>query len=686
MDRRAFLAGAAAIGAVGVWARPGLASPSTIAWREDRAAYPQGVASGDPDDHSVILWTRRPFGDGERRELSVEVARDAAFRRVVASVRAPVLAAADWTCRVLVGGLSPATVYWYRFTDDSGAGSRVGRTITAPRVSDPRPVRFAFVSCNSVNEGAQNAYARMIWEDEKAAAADKIGFVLHLGDFIYELAEDPKEVPHRFARTVYDLGKIPDGRKVADFYVPTTLEGYRHVYRAHIDDPDIQDARAHFPWVCIGDNHEFSWQGWQSFIAYPGSGTEPAQPLRVAANQAWWEYVPSRVKKVSGPGLEQFDGPVVAKAPIEKFDADGFGDEVNNRAAVGSMTAYRALRYGKHLDLILTDHHSYKMQDPFGRPEANLDSGDMPEFFPETWLKIVDAGKDYDGGKPPAMIYDAVPNFRKDEAPVTVLGAPQKAWLKERLTTSRATWKIWGVTNGPLEVRGDPQNLPPEVMGLMQKPWVWPDYGVSYGGDFSVARTERAEIYDLVRDHKVTGFVTVSGDRHAFWAGYAAKALPPEKFEPVGLSFITGSVSAPGAGEAMEFSLKKHPMRPLFCVERPGRPPEHTINLTFKHGVRSAWEYAQSGDLAKAHALSNPDNAPHVEFVDMAGHGYTVVTAGPERIETEFVCVVRPIARATTPDGGPLRYRVTHRAAMWPAGGRPKLEQRVVEGDAGLSI
>ena len=35
--------------------------------------------------------------------------------------------------RALIGGLSPATVYWYRFTDDSGAGSRVGRTITAPR-------------------------------------------------------------------------------------------------------------------------------------------------------------------------------------------------------------------------------------------------------------------------------------------------------------------------------------------------------------------------------------------------------------------------------------------------------------------------------------------------------------------------------------------------------------------------
>jgi alkaline phosphatase D len=687
MDRRDFLASAAALGVAAIWAGRSAASPSRIAWREDRASYPQGVASGDPDEHSVILWTRRPFAEGTAQQLTVEVSRDAAFSKVIATVRAPVLAESDWTCRVMVGGLAPATVYWYRFTDDGGAGSRVGRTITAPRLTDPRPVRFAFVSCNSVNEGAQNAYRRMIWEDEKAAADQKLGFVLHLGDFIYELVEYPEEVPHRYSRTVYDLGKIPDGRKVSNFYVPTTLEGYRHVYRAHIDDPDIQDARAHFPFVCIGDNHEFSWQGWQSFITYPGVDVEPAQPLRVAANRAWWEYIPSRVAKASGPGLETFDPPAVVKAPIEKFDEYGFGDEPNNRTAVGSMTAYRALRYGKNVEVILTDHHSYKMAEPTNRPGAEgLDSGDMPFMLPESWLQIMDGGRAYNGGKPPEAIMvgdKAVPNFRKDEAPFTVLGAPQKAWLKERLTRSQATWKIWGVTNGPMDMRSDPQNLP---KGLIAKEWLWPDYGTFGAGDFSSAFAERAEIYDLVRDHKVSGFVTVSGDRHSFWAGYAAKALPPAKFEPVGLSFITGSISAPGLGESLEFGLKKSPLRKLFCVERDGKTPEHTVNLTVKHGVRSAMEYAESGDLAKAHALSNPDNAPHVAFVDMAGHGYTVVTANPERIDAEFVCIVRPIARAGTPDGGPLRYRVSHGAKLWGAGARPELQQHVIEGDVALSI
>jgi alkaline phosphatase D len=631
-----------------------------------------------------VLWTRRPFDVGERHALTVEVAADANFHRVVATEHVPVLAAADWTCRALVGGLTPATTYWYRFTDDSGAGSRAGRTITAPRATDPRSVRFAFVSCNSVNEGAQNAYRRMIWEDERAPDDRKLGFVLHLGDFIYEVVEYPAEVPHRYSRTVYDLGHIPDARKVGNFYVPTNLAGYRHVYRAHIDDPDIQDARAHFPFVCIGDNHEFSWQGWQSFIKY-GDKVEPAQPLRVAANQAWWEYIPSRVRKASGLGLEQFGPPAVESAPIDTFDGYGFGTEANNRAAVSSMTAYRALRYGRHVELILTDFHSYKMEDPMDRPEAAaLDAGEFP-VVPQEWMEIVDGGKDYADGKPPVTIVvgdKTIPNYRKDESPYTVLGLEQKAWLKERLTQSSATWKIWGATNGTLDMRTDPQNLPTD---LAKSIWPGRGFGTFGGGDFSGAFSERAEIYDLVRDRKVSGFVTVSGDRHSFWAGYAASSLPPAEFAPVGISFITGSISAPGLGEAAEY-MKDSPLLPLFVRKTVGAAPEHTINLTLKRGVRSALEYAASGDIAKARAVTNPDVAPHLEFVDMAGHGYAVVTAGPDAIDTEFVCIVRPIARATTPDGGPLRYRVSHRASMWQPGALPKLKQRVLDGDAMLSV
>ena len=191
LNRREFVQLAAAMGASLAWG--GSARASTTGWHERRDLYPEGVASGDPDPSSVILWTRRPFESGGRHVIAVEVAEDDAFRRVVAKSSAPVSAESDWTTRVLVGHLKPARVYWYRFADGEGNGSRVGRTITAPLANDPRPVNFAFVSCQSVNEGKLNGYRRMIFEDERAAPADQLGFVLHLGDFIYEVVEYPDE-------------------------------------------------------------------------------------------------------------------------------------------------------------------------------------------------------------------------------------------------------------------------------------------------------------------------------------------------------------------------------------------------------------------------------------------------------------------------------------------------------------
>ena len=72
-------------------------------------------------------------------------------------------------------------------------------------------------------------------------------------------------------------------------------------------------------------------------------------------------------------------------------------------------------------------------------------------------------------------------------------------------------------------------------------------------------------------------------------------------------------------------------------------------------------------------AWNRSGGVPPLEFIDPA-------------IETEFVAIPRPLERSATPDGGPLAYRITHSAPLWKAGERPKLEQRVLEGDPRLSI
>ena len=403
--------------------------------------------------------------------------------------------------------------------------------------------------------------------------------------------------------------------------------------------------------------------------------------------QAWFEYLPARVKKPSAT-LERFDPPTVVDAPIEHFDEAGMGQEPNNIKALASLTGYRALRWGKHVDLIVTDQRSYRSEDPTGCEEAKVFSNkDFPEFFPQEAQEILDAGRTYHGGKPPATIRYGdtdVPNFFKDRPAQTILGATQRAWFLQRLSTSKATWKIWGNTTGTLDFRADPQNLP---TGLT-KPWPGAGYAGFGGGDHGSAYVERGEIYDFVAREGITGFATVAGDRHSFWAGLAAKSLPPEKFEPVGIAFVTGSISAPGLVEAFEHKFPKdHPLRPLFLADHAGSAkPEPTINLLLHHGVRACLEYATSGDIAKARAASNPDNAPHLSFIDMGGHGYTVVCASSDAFETEFVCIPRPLERSDAADGSALVYRVVHRARLWAKGEKPKLEQRIVEGDAKFSI
>src|SRR5215467_5392492 len=159
--------------------------------------------------------------------------------------------------------LQPARTYWYRFTDEYGNGSRVGRTITAPAEDSGRPVRFAFVSCQNANQGAQNAYRRMIFEDERAKEEERLQFVLHLGDFIYEIVWYPEDRPQgMYDRRLRDIVRYQNGEKIADFHIPTDVGDYRAIYRNYLHDPDLQDARARWPFVCMWDNHEFSWIGW----------------------------------------------------------------------------------------------------------------------------------------------------------------------------------------------------------------------------------------------------------------------------------------------------------------------------------------------------------------------------------------------------------------------------------------
>ncbi|HLK67761.1 MAG TPA: alkaline phosphatase D family protein [Bryobacteraceae bacterium] len=664
------------------------ARTSPLRWEERRDLYPQGVASADPHPDSVILWTRRPPAEGkETRELTVEIAADSEFHRVVATAKAAISEHTDWTCRVLATHLKPAQVYWYRFVDEHGAGSRIGRTVTAPADRDGRPVRFAFVSCQNVQQGASSAYRRMILEDKQQPPEERLGFVMHLGDFVYEIVWYPEDRPQgMYARRLRDIVRYAHGEKHRDFHVPTTVEDYRALYRAYLLDPDLQDARAWLPFVCMWDNHEFSWKGWQTQQDF-GEGLLPAQTRKVAACQAWFEYQPSRAVRANPAAADQYTPPAVKDAALRNFDESGLGQEPGNLAAIHSLKLSRTLRWGRNVELILTDNRSFRSQPISDREEfVSFRAQGFPQGSPADIVEILDAGRSHGGGHPPETIEfggRAFANPARNRAPQSMLGAEQKAWFLDRLRTSKAAWKLWGNSVAMLDWRADFANLPE---GLPK--WPVAGYALFTDDDWSGYRAERAEILNFVRKQGIAGFAALAGDRHAFTAGLVSSSLPPAAFDAVGVEFITGSVSAPGLFEALEYNLPKdHPLRPLFLHEpRAGGPVQPAFNFLMMHGVAAALELQRTDDLQAAVAKSNPEVAPHLSFTDVGGHGYTSVRATAQALEVEFVCVPRPVERNTSEDGGPLAYRVTHRVALWKPGERPRMERVAQQGTFPLSV
>jgi alkaline phosphatase D len=644
---------------------------------ERRDLFPQGVASGDPTFNSVILWTRRPpIKDSLAKKLVVEIATSPDFKIISAGGTTFINAEGDWTCRFLVKDLKPNQEYWYRFVDEHGFASRVGRTMTAPTENSETPVRFTFVSCQCPNEGAMNAYRRMIFEDEARSKDQQLNFVLHLGDFIYEVTWYAEDNPNgNRGRRIRNLYKFPQGRKVGNFYLPVTLEDYRTLYRAYLEDPDLQDARARWPFVCIWDNHEFAWAGYQSQYVAGGGYNAPAQNQKVFANQAWWEFMPAMVQQPGNPTLEQFKAPSVVDTPMEEFNEDGLSEEPNNLKAINSLKIQRVLRWGKNVDLLLTDNWSFRSPD---MSTDDFEVRDYPCVSPQIPFEIMNYGRHYNNSNPPASIRfngKDIPNPTKDEHAQTYLGSEQRNWLLNQLGACTARWKIWGHGFGTMEVRSDYQNLPGELGST------WPK-DAGYAVVDNRFLRDKDIIFDYIRDQQITGFCVVGGDRHAFLAGLVSKALPPKKYEPLGVEFITGSISQQTLFEVLEVTMKKdHPKRMLHLIDKADGTAIPSMNVTPMHGVLSTLKLKETGDMKQARASRNPDLAPHLSFLDFGGHGYGLVTATSDQLSTEFVCIPIPFERSEAPDGGPLLYRVVHRTKLWKAGEAPKLELEILEGN-----
>jgi len=278
LSRRSFLGtGTAAAGAALV---PALARPQTVRLSAD--PFSLGVASGYPDETSLVLWTRlvpEPFApDGGMPAVPVavdwELAADERFAAVVArgsAIAEPELA---HSVRVEVGGLAPDRRYWYRFRG-AGAESPVGRSRTAPAAgADVAGARFGVASCQHYESGHYAAFRAMADED--------LDLIIHVGDYIYENAGVSRVRAH----------SLPDA---------VTLADYRQRYALYKSDPSLKAAHAAAPWIVTWDDHEVD-NDYAAAFSEDDQDVDAFLARRAAAYQAYFEHqpMPMRMRPAGG--------------------------------------------------------------------------------------------------------------------------------------------------------------------------------------------------------------------------------------------------------------------------------------------------------------------------------------------------------------------------------------------------
>jgi alkaline phosphatase D len=233
--------------------------------------FAHGVASGEPRQRSVMLWTR--YAGGGRVHWQVSGTAD--FRRIVAEGDAVADPQHDFCVKPVVTGLKPDRWYFYRFRDGRGAVSPVGRTRTLPEGS-VRSFTLGIFSCANLAFGWFNAYAH-------AAARRDLDLLVHLGDYYYE----------------YQRGKYPSPREaLADRILePATeaiaLADYRLRHAAYRSDPDLRRLHASAPMVMMWDDHETANDSWSGGAENHDAATEgPWAARKAAALRAYREWLP----------------------------------------------------------------------------------------------------------------------------------------------------------------------------------------------------------------------------------------------------------------------------------------------------------------------------------------------------------------------------------------------------------
>jgi alkaline phosphatase D len=282
-------------------------------------SFDHGVASGDPLEDGVIIWTRVSGASGEPVTVSWSVANNPGMRSALRRGVVETGPDRDYTVKVDVSNLPAGAELYYAFRVE-GIVSPTGRTRTLPRGA-VEAARFAVVSCSNYPYGYFHAYREI-------ANRDDLDAVIHLGDYLYDYGRG--EYATEYAE---QLGRVPDPP-----HEILTLSDYRRRHAQYKTDPDLQAMHAAHPMIAVWDDHEICNDTWRDGALNHNEGEGSWDERVDAATRAYVEWMPIRA------------------------DANGKTTRV-----------FRDFRYGDLLSLIMLDTRLY------GRDKQTLVMPDMSD-------------------------------------------------------------------------------------------------------------------------------------------------------------------------------------------------------------------------------------------------------------------------------------------------------------------
>lgn len=657
----------------------------------DESLFPQSVASGDPKPGSIVLWTRAPNVGGS---VFAQVALDATFEQLVAlesdgdfvaEVPLTVGPQYDHCVKLRVTHLRPDTVYYYRFvveTDEGVRSSRVGRTKTAPNPMSNTAPRFVVLSCQDYS-GHYHALRR--------AAELEPDFIVHLGDYIYETADDPSfQTPGGQRRIQFrdvagalalETASRPES-PARPVLAARSLDNYRQLYQTYRSDPWLQRLHETAPIIAVCDDHEFANDATTNRT--PANRT-PDVERRLNSDRAWFEYMP----------VDYPEEPSVLDAP--------FPD---------NLRMYRDFRFGKHTHLVMTDLRRYRPphlieQDTFpgavlvDEPTFRAVLGAVPELA-QPYVDLDDAAVDINVGRVASALRSAASGWKL--AAEVFTGKHDLAYLAtwiERYNTENPDDELptlgAEVANGrglaaihvgkseldssfgarylviqePFELLAkvryaETDGASERVMGVPQRSWfvdtlrsstaTWKVWGNAYTFLRKIADLSNLPLPDARLRHR---FLLSVED----WDGAPNErlALLDELADVSNLALVTGDihsffVGTPGVGKVHENSPRE-----FVCGA--------VSSATYERVLDALVEIEGVDDIATIAAAVLELSNPHVTYNDLTSNGFALVQPGADALTVTFHAL--PSSKVALPElSAPLSEHFTTHTFTWKKNGK----------------